>query len=54
MYLVVGIFLACFVIMFLDAGYDPKPAKPTSNSPQTNQPAEQQPLQESETPEQTR
>ncbi len=43
MYLVVGIFLACFVIMFLDAGYDPEPAKPPSTSSQTSQPAEPNP-----------
>jgi len=38
MYLVVGIFLACFVIMFLDAGSDSKPAQPPT--PDTTQPAE--------------
>ena len=39
MLLVVGIFLACFVIMFLDAGSDPKPAQPPA--PETSQPADQ-------------
>jgi len=42
MYLVVGFFLACFVIMFLDAGTDPKPAQSPESSTQTDQPADLQ------------
>ena len=39
MFLVVGIFLACFVIMFLDAAPDPEPVR--TPAPEATQPAEQ-------------
>lgn len=35
MYLIVGFFLACLVIMFLDGATDPKPAKPPETTKQT-------------------
>lgn len=53
MYLVVGFFLACFVIMFLDADTKPKPAQPPIDTSETNQPAEPVPS-ENEAPEPTR
>lgn len=51
MYLIVGFFLACFVIMFLDANTDPKPAQPPDTSPQTDQRGEHQsPENKTDTP----
>ena len=45
MCLVVGFFLACLVIMFLDAGTDPKPAQPPATPSHTSQPADHQTLE---------